>query len=752
MAEILGRRALERDIGARLLRFRGDVERELRHYHPHGPDIIRSFARGINAYVALTEARPELLPPEFELLGIRPGRWTPEVVISRHAGWVQNVTEEVAYGRMVARLGAERVKEFVWFHPGDPEIALDPSIGEDDLFADILAAYRAARSPVEFRAEDLAAAGRVDPAESLERLEWAIGGAARAANGMADRTRPARPAASSSGRPGWIGPLAGSNNWVIGPERSRSGRPLMANDPHRRLAIPSLRYWVHLVGPGWNVIGGGEPAIPGVSIGHNEHGAWGLTIYSLDSEDLYVYEIHPSDPRRYRYGDGWEPMTVVRERIPLRGGDTATVELEFTRHGPVLHRDTAADRAYGLRAAWLEVGGAPYLASLRMDQARSWEEFREACRYSHVPAENMVWAGVDGTIGWQVVGIAPVRPTWDGLVPVPGDGRYEWAGYVPIEELPHASDPERGYLATANEARVPEGYPHRKAVGWTWEDPFRGDRLHEVLGAAGSLDLEDTKRLQQDRLSIPARRLVPLLRRVRGDAPAVERARRALLDWDLSLDPESPEAGIYVAWERRLRDRLRRILVPEEVRDELPWMSMKIVVDRLLEPDGRLLAPDDRSGRDPIRARDRIVLDELAAAVAELQDRLGPDLEDWRYGQRRYKHVLLRHPLSAALGSEHGADLDVGPAPRGGNWYTVDATGGSDDQRFGASFRIIAEVGDWDSALGTQTPGQSGDPGSPYYANLFDRWARGEYFPVLFSRERIEAVAEGVLVLEPAGG
>ena len=234
---------------------------------------------------------------------------------------------------------------------------------------------------------------------------------------------------------------AGSNNWVVSGRLTLTGKPFMANDPHRRQQIPSLRYWVHLNAPGWDVIGGGEPALPGVSIGHNRHGAWGLTIFSVDQEDLYVYDTHPEDPNRYRYRENWVEMRVLAERIQVRGQQPVAVELKYTRHGPVLFQDKQNHRAYALRAAWLEIGCAPYLASLRMDQARTWEEFREACSFSRTPSENMVWADTEGNIGWQAVGITPLRSGWDGLLPVPGDGSCEWEGFLPIPTLPHVFNP-----------------------------------------------------------------------------------------------------------------------------------------------------------------------------------------------------------------------------------------------------------------------------------------------------------------------
>ena len=721
-AEMLGPSEIERDVGFRLFKYRGDMTQEMNHYHDRGSEIIPAYVDGVNAWIARTEADPSLLPVEFGLLGIRPKRWTPEVVISRHQGLLGNIGAELNYGRAVAAAGSDAVKRVANFHPGDPEIDLDPAIDGSLLEADILRLYNAFRRPIRFRPDHLAPEHRGSgPARSL------LDAAAPDAHpwGSADRES------------------TGSNNWVVGGRLSESGFPMMANDPHRAQSAPSLRYWVHLVGPGWNVIGGGEPEIPGVSIGHNGHGAWGLTVFRTDGEDLYVYRTDPADPNRYRYRDAWEEMTVIVEDIPVKGEASHRAELKYTRHGPVVHEDPQNHVAYAVRAAWLEPGGAPYLASLRMDQAKTWAEFVEACSWSNIPGENMVWADRDGNIGWQAVGIAPVRRNWSGLVPVPGDGRYEWDGYLPIPAKPSVLNPPEGFFATANNHLTPPDYPHRDAIGWEWSDPYRWARASEVLGSGRRHSMADMAALQIDYLSVPARTLVPLLRHVSSDVAEADEARRMLLDWDYVLAPESVAAGIYAAFEARLRRNVHALVAPPATRDFLRSMAMVKVVRRLQAPGGEF-------GVDPVVGRDQVLVRSLEEAVQELEAKLGGDMEGWRYGQAAYKHATIRHPLSEVVSDDLAARLSVGPAPRGGNSYTLNNTGSSDNQTSGASFRIIVDTGDWDRTLGANTPGQSGVPDSPFYDNLFDLWAADRYFPVFYSRERVESVAAERWTLMPA--
>jgi penicillin G amidase len=749
VAEILGPREIPRDHGARLFRFRGDMDAEMRHYHPRGHEIIPAFVAGINAYVDQTRTDPALLPIEFGLLGIEPGHWTPEVVISRHQGLLGNAGAQLSMGRAVHLVGAEAVKRLQHFHPHQPDIELDPEVdGAHLLEHDVLELYRAYRSSIDFRPEDVAPDHRADAA-TFSRL---------AAQAEDERRELERLDFEN----------LGSNNWVVRGELAQNDFPMMVNDPHRVQQAPPLRYWVHLNAPGWNVIGGGEPAIPGVSIGHNGFGAWGLTIFRIDHEDLFVYRTNPADPNQYRYGEGWEEMGVILDTIRVKGADPVAVDLRYTHHGPVVYRDEEARVAYAVGAAWMEVGGAPYLASLRMNQAGSWEEFREAVTYNHVPGENMVWADRSGTIGWQAGGIAPIRRNFSGLVPVPGDGRFEWDGFLPIEELPHEVNPARGYIATAN-ANVTSPFDYERldeAIYFLWADPFRQARVNEVLASGRRFNLMDMARLQHDYLSIPARTLTPLLRELGtvtrggeegpgsaegepgsawgpGTSALVEEARRRLLDWDHVLDRNSVEAGIYVAFERRLAANVEELFVPPEARPHLS-LGLTRIIDFLLAPPGEF-------GSDPISGRDELLMRSLAEAVEELRERLGPDLEGWRYGQAGYKHALIRHPLASAVSPTLQERLNVGPAPRGGYAYTVGNTGSGDNQTSGASFRILVDTRDWDLTLGMSAPGQSGDPDSPFYDNLFELWANDRLFPVFYSRDRIEEVTAERLELRPPG-
>lgn len=614
------------------------------------------------------------------------------------------------------------MRELSYFHPHEPELTLDPLINCESLLEnDILRLYNAYRNRLRFEPQDVVDDYRNDEG-SFARLA--------AVQDEEDRERQKRAIED-----------IGSNNWVVSGDLTQDGSPMMVNDPHRAQAVPSLRYWAHLVGPGWNVIGGGEPEIPGISIGHNGYGAWGLTVFRTDGEDLMVYETHPQNSRQYRYQGRWENMQVIEEVIPVKGDDPVTVELLYTRHGPVTFEDRDRNLAYAVRPAWMESGGAPYLASLRMNQATSWEAFREASHYSNIPGENMVWADRDGTIGLQAVGIAPLRRNFSGMVPVPGDGRYEWDGYLPIKAKPHEVNPERSYIETSNSNYTSQVYPYLDAIGYTWADPYRWARASEVLGSGRKFNMMDMIQLQHDTLSIPARTLVPMLNGLPFEDAAVEQARQRLLAWDFVLDKDSVAAGIYVAFERRLLENIEALKIPEAGHNLLT-IGMKRMIDFLLAPDGDF-------GDNPVAGRDAFLQEALAEGVADLRDRLGGDASNWVYGQADYKHALIQHPLASAVNEATRQRLNVGPVPRGGNGFTVGNTGSGDNQTSGASFRIFVDTRDWDNTPGMNTPGQVGDPDHPLYDNLFELWANDKVFPAFYSRKKIETVLFETLTLEP---
>jgi penicillin amidase len=714
-AEILGAREIKRDIGTRLFQYRGSIEKDLAKYHPRGVAIINAYVQGVNAYIKEANQNPNTLPIEFKLLHIQPKEWTAAVVISRHQGLLGNITQELNIARAVGKIGEDKVKDIVWFHPKQPNLKMDSSIQPAFLEKDILGLYNAYRNELVFQKSDFG-----------EKDEDAV---------MNTNNKSEKDLFLQSQE------MEGSNNWIVAGSKSASGYPLLANDPHRKIAVPSLRYIVHLVAPGWNVIGGGEPEIPGVSIGHNEKGAWGLTIFETDGEDLYVYDLNKKNLNQYWHKGQWKDMKLIQDSIHVKNSADVKITHKYSIHGPICFIDSVNHKAYAIRAAWMEPGGAPYLASLRIDQATDWESFREACSYSHIPGENMIWADKKGNIGWQAVGIIPVRKNFSGYVPVPGDGRFEWAGYLPIKERPHLFNPSKGFFATANQNVTPTNYTQWDAIGYTWADPFRGNRIDQVLEPNNKIDLPTMAALQTDYYSIPASRMVPLLSNISFEDDYLQKAKSYLTNWNFILDKNSVAAGIYVAWEKEIATMMSALLIPAEVKS-LISLQISTIIQRLENPTTHF-------GDNAINKRNKLLQEAFTKAINNLQKKLGPSMDQWVYGQAKYKHTTMEHPLSSIVNNEIKQQLNLGPLPRGGNGQTPGSTGSGDNQLSGASFRILIDTKDWDKALMINTPGQSGDPSSPYYRNLFETWANDQYFPAYYSKEKIKSVTKEITVLQP---
>lgn len=689
LAGDLGAAYVERDTAARLLLYRGDMEAEWAEYGPEAKAWTAAFVAGINAYVELVAREPERLPLEFRLLGTKPAHWAPEdVVRCRTHARVRNLDAEVTRNNIAVRHGMEADRFHKLLQP-DWTVIIPEGWLAEEIPPEVMRTYLLATDP------------------------------AAIANGQ-----PTDPVALDA---------QGSNNWALAPSRTTTGRAILASDPHRVHEQPSLRYITHLTAPGLDVIGAGEPAVPGVSLGHNDVLAFSLTIHPTDQEDLYVYELNAEDPDLYRYEGGWERMRLVEEEVPVRGEAPRRVTLRFTRHGPVLHRDLSRQRAYAVRSVWQLPGNAAYLASLNYLKARSFEDYTAALEGWGAPSSNHVVADVAGNIGWAAAGMVPVRTTSDGLLPVPGDGRHEWGGIMRSSGLPRATNPECGWLGTANQMNLPEGYDFAtRRTGFEWTDGARYARLSEALAGDRRWSVEETLALQSDTTCVPARRLCALLVGLDDAHPAFA----LLAGWDHRLAAESGAAALFEIWfARHLVPGVMRTWAPEGVAAMVAVPDTQLVL-HLLETD--------------TARRDALLRETLVAAWEYATQRLGADTATWQWGALHQGY--FEHPLSC-FAPALATKLDVGPAPRGGSNLTINNNGWrASDFRVisGVSWRMVLDVGDWDRSFTINSPGQSGEPESPHYRDLFPLWARDESVPLLFSREAVDAAAESRLLLRPA--
>jgi len=675
LAEILGPQAVARDRAARLLRYRGPFdEREWTSYHPEGRRIFEAYARGVNAYIDLLREQPSKLPVEFQLTGVRPEPWTAETVVLRTASF-GDAANELRLAQQVAALGREEANRRRAPDPWD-DLALPPDVDLSAIDDTVIAAARVpggAIRPALLEADGLAA----------RRTERGVGAPRVREPGGVQGPPPERE------EPGGI-PEPGSNNWVVSGALSSTGKPMVVNDPHRDVTNPSLRYIVHLHAPGWNVIGAGEPPFAGVAIGHNERLAWGLTIVGTDQEDVYVERLNPAKPDEVRWRDGWEPLRIVTETIAVKGAAPQTIELKFSRHGPVFHEDRARGLAYALRSALLEPGTAPYLASPRLAHARDCRAFLDAAMYWKSPSENLICGDVDGNISWIAAALTPARRGWTGRLPVPGGGTHEWAGFR--RDLPRELNPPRGFIVTANHNIQPPGYAppimFKSAANVAFD---RITRLRQLLQPGRRYTIDDHRRMQLDAYSLRAASEVPLFEGWTSDVPEIERARRTVAAWDAVLARESAAAAIYSEWRRAST------------------------------------AAERAEAAGP--SRGTVMAATLARALADLRREQGADTAAWRWGRmhtRAFPHPFLRA-------------FDLPEVERPGGSGTVAADG--------ATYREILDVADWDRSIVTNTPGQSGQPGSAFYDNLLALWAADTYFPLVYSRARVEKEAAHRLML-----
>jgi penicillin amidase len=659
LAEVLGPSAVGRDRMARLLRYRGDWNKEWDSYAPDAHGIIAAFVIGINAYIRSLNGRR---PLEFQIAGYDPGLWSPEDVVSRVSGLevATNLTREIDRSMEIAKFGVNVTEQFA---PPDPfvHLVIPPGLDIHAITSGIIGDYEAAAGPARFGE-------------------------------------------------------GGSNNWVIDGSMSATGKPLLASDPHREIAVPSLRKIVHLVAPGWNAIGAGEPALPGIELGHNQSIGFGLTIVGTDQQDLYVEKLNPANANQYMYKGEWKPVQIEKQQIAVKGAAPKSVELRFTGHGPIIYEDRARHLAYALRWVGSEPGGAAYLGALSAARAKDWKEFLAAMARFKSPAENMVYADTAGNIGWIAAGAAPVRANWTGLLPVPGDsGQYEWNGFVPIAELPQSYNPARHFLATANNKPADNKIvapTNPKPIAYDWADSFRVQRIGPMLSEPRKFGIPDFERMQYDVECLPARRFQAIVRKSRparhGDVID------EFLKWDAKLTADSRPGLVYELW-------MSALISSVYPRGWTGGVRLEVVL-KMLEA----------------RPNAGAIADALDRTMSILEQNL-PHREDWKWSALHT--LVLRHPLNTR-------NLNLPGVPRPGDSETVNAAGGERGLE-GASYRQILDVADWDRSVVTNTPGESGDPQSKHYRDLLEDWLAGRYHPLPFSRKAVEAALEERIVLEP---
>ena len=690
LSEVLGPNFVERDAATRRVQYHGNAAAEWAAYGPEVKPIAEAFVRGVNSWVAVAR---ENVPEEFTLAGWRPELWSPEDLLNRTDAFIASGDAELEAfrARLVATVGERRADAFF---PAATPYRIPAGI---DL------------NRVSYVIED-----------ALRRVGTAPFFLGLAAPVAVSAVSPG--SAGSAGSPGSSVPT-GSNAWAVTGARSATGAPLVANDPHRAFAHPSLRYLVHLSAPGWNVMGATSPWLPGVVIGHNDRVAWGMTAFPADTEDVYVERVNPSNPHQVESRGRWVDTTVEGDPITIKGqAKPFQFEREFTPHGVVVASDRDQHLEFTVRWSGSEAGAAGELGALALDRARSSAELRASLARWKMPAVEVVYADVDGVVGRQAAGLVPIRTAWDGVLPVPGwTGTFEWSGWRSLEDLPHAVvSAAGGFVVSANQNQA------------------RTNRLGELFAGGRAYTADDFRTFQHDTTAWNAEQLVPLLARLHADINVVEESRQQLGKWDKRLASDSSIAALYVFWEQALVRKLAETRIAPALLDDY-LARASVPVSALTKPsrvwfDG-----------DPVRARDSLLLAALAAAVDRERTLLGANRRAPSWG--RLHTLTFRHPLAVTQAARRR--FNVGPFEQPGYADTVMSAYSGLDVSGGASFREILDLAAWDRSVATNAPGQSGAPGSAHFIDLAKPWAAGDYFPLAFTDRAVQANAETTLVLNP---
>ena len=550
-----------------------------------------------------------------------------------------------------------------------------------------------------------------------------------------------------------------SNSWVIDGTKSLSGKPILANDPHLRIQIPSVWHEIHLKAPGLNAIGVTFPGSPYVLIGHNEKVAWGFTDAMADRVDLFVERINPNNPSKYWYVDHWEDMRIKKVEIKVkeRGNHKSiTKEINYTRHGPVINPfKQGMDGVISMRWTGGEVQDQTLMATLSLNTAKNIEEAREGKKYAKIYTLNMVYADVDGNIGYQLIGGIPlrgkeavVRPgSLMGNLPAIGwDDEYEWQGFIPDNELPHISNPPTNFIATANNKIVGDDFPY--LISNSWAPPHRYERIVSLLQEKGKLSLEDFKRIQADVYSVPARKLVAEIFKVQADSPELRWVLKELSDWNFEVTSTSLPALLYEVIRVNLLRNTFRDELGEIYSDFLYTLNFNYnLMDKIIsDPQSHWW---DDTTTPQLEGRDEIVAKSIEHALREIEEKLGVEKEKWAWGQlHQYNFV---HPL----GQVRFLDkiFNFKPVPAEGDRDTINDSyfsyGNPYDTTTLPSYRFIIDLSDISNALGMNSTGQSGNPFSGRYSDTIEDWSQIKYHPLLFDDREIEENKWKELVLRP---
>lgn len=707
LSALFGPLTLETDRLARTLGFHRLAHNSWEQLDEDARADVAAYSAGINAWLGSKPA----LPLEFSLVRHTPEPWQPlhTLAYGRLQMWALacGASSEWIKGQLIQTIGEEKASFLGLNYPADNPVTLP---------------------------------------QGIEVVGLKLGGL------MGTWTHP------FAGKGTLDGAGRGSNGWVIGPERSRSGRTILCNDMHLPVGTPSLWYTMHLhSADGIHVTGFTQPGLPFVMVGHNEHIAWGATLSFIDCEDLFLEQFHPEKKDLYNFRESWRQATIIEEEIVVRGRQSVTEQVVLTHHGPIVSGilvDTERPAALASKALLPEI---PMDGFRLLNEAADWDDFVTAVARIQAPSLNLLYADRQDNIGYYVSGRAPVRAGGDGTLPVPGwSGDYEWIDEIPFAEMPHALNPVQGFIVSANQKITGEGYPH--FLGSVWRNGYRAHRLVEMITAQEKISTADCGRFQMDLLTIPGRQLIELMEQNVPDSSKLPAAAQIvwqlLREWDGRLTPESCGGTVYEVLIRQLSEALLAPHLPELVR----YQALGLGENALLQPVNELIGEwlvsllnilkDDSNRWLPDKTG--LLIDSLVQTTAVLQQKLGPNPAGWQWG--RLHHITFAHAFDPVPGLGH--IFSQGPFPTGGDGDTVAQTSirpdlPYDNNAISVSSRLIVDMGQIEQAEALHSPGQSGHLASPHYGDLIQPWLEGDYYRLLWQLEEVRAVAEACLTLEP---
>jgi penicillin amidase len=724
LSEILGPATISIDKDFRTLGFSRAAARDVAQMDAEPRKLIEAYARGVNAFI---EEHQDRLPLEFTLLRYKPLPWQPSDTLAISGYMYRTLTDtrerKLNRAKVTERAGAEQAKDLYSAESAmDHFVVGDPNVPNDG-------SQRSAAESDDEDDDDI-------QADTVLKARYAGVNGIAASDGSPDMTsalsRSIQQFLEESRNE--IRQGLGSNNWVVSGAHTATGKPLLANDTHLELTIPSIWYEVHLTAPGWNVKGFTLPGAPMLIIGHNDRIAWGFTNNGADVQDLYIETFNPAASNEYRVKGTWTKAQIIDETIRVKGAPDEHLQVVVTRHGPVVARN--GDKAYAMRWTATEPGGLANSYNW-FGQAKNWKEFREVMKHVWGPGQNTVYADVDGNIGYIMAARVPIRKKGHGEVPVPGDTNdYEWTGYIPFEQLPQALNPESGLIVTAN-ARV-VGPNYKPYLTDRWEEPYRTARIYDLLHDRHDLRPEDMLKVQTDTYSYPhvfvADQLIAAAKTAKPKDARAQKLIEGLKDWNGIAEADSPEVSFLHAARRAAIELLLEPFLGKETAI-YQWRSTTFLQKILTNRPSKWLPA-------AFKSYDELLAAAADKAVARLAEQSGSQrVEDWAW--KRFNSLDIVH----AIGREGWLKkfLSITNKPQSGTVYSIRAA----TKTHGPAMRFVANPGNWDNSILLIPAGQSGQPGSSHYSDQFSYWYEGKPIFAPFSDAAEAAARKHSLTLKP---